>query len=477
MRLAPDWLTRGRLIGLGALVSIVLWVIRPAEVTPLNAVLALATLWVSGAPFAVYFLRRDKPPMPFIALAGLYYAVFYGLSVFFFRAPKPEEIQTYGLRILEISVEAQLLVLCGVALMLGVFYLLRPRFARRFPHLTLPRDYPAGRLRLMLWILLATYLLWRWVPAIHGLPSIGQFIQSVGPLALGMFLVLWHRKELPWPEAVLVAFGALPLILFQDIASGLLTGAVLLCAFLMIIMLYLRKRLFWLAGVLPILLVSILYPGVSFFRIESWNEAAPDRTVAERVVSLLEHTKKAWQRDVYFERSTLRPLRHRFSGFILMSHVVNLTPSEVPYWKGETYRPLPTSFIPRALWPGKPEERSGHAFGHRYRILNSWDKGTSINIPWIVEMYANFGRVGVLVGMALVGVFLALLSSIFNRREMSPLEFVIGAAIIFPLVYPASNFSLMTGSLLPLALSLWLFFRIGLRLGVRDRTSGGASDK
>ena len=99
------------------------------------------------------------------------------------------------------------------------------------------------------------------------------------------------------------------------------------------------------------------------------------------------------------------------------------------------------------------------------------NKTTSINLPWVVEMYANFGRAGVLLGMALVGTFLALMSAIFNRREMTSLEFVVGAAIIFPLVYPASNFSLMTGTLLQLTLALWIYFRFGLTIGTRNKSA------
>ena len=90
---------------------------------------------------------------------------------------------------------------------------------------------------------------------------------------------------------------------------------------------------------------------------------------------------------------------------------------------------------------------------------------TSINVPWVVEMYANFGRLGVILGMMLAGGFLALLSAIFNRSSMTPLEFVTGAAILFPLVYPASNFSLMTGTLPQLTFALWLYFRFGLTIG------------
>jgi hypothetical protein len=77
-------------------------------------------------------------------------------------------------------------------------------------------------------------------------------------------------------------------------------------------------------------------------------------------------------------------------------------------------------------------------------------------------MYANFGRVGVIGGMALVGLLFGFLERFFSRPSMNPLEVVIGGTVIFPLFYQESNFSLMMGSVLPLTICLWLIFRIGL---------------
>jgi hypothetical protein len=79
-------------------------------------------------------------------------------------------------------------------------------------------------------------------------------------------------------------------------------------------------------------------------------------------------------------------------------------------------------------------------------------------------MYTNFGQMGVIIGMVLTGGLLAFLSVFFNRSRMTPLEFVVGAAIVFPLVHPESKFSLMTSTLPQLTLALWLYFRFGLTI-------------
>jgi len=141
-----------------------------------------------------------------------------------------------------------------------------------------------------------------------------------------------------------------------------------------------------------------------------------------------------------------------------LSRIIELTPSSVPYWNGETYLPLFTKFIPRFLWPEKPEERLGQEFGHRYGILDQTDSVTSVNLPWISEMYANFGPTGVILGMALVGVLLRYLEMKFNRKRMNILQAVFGLTVMLPLFYQESNLSLMVGGiLLQVIVFYWLF--------------------
>ena len=73
--------------------------------------------------------------------------------------------------------------------------------------------------------------------------------------------------------------------------------------------------------------------------------------------------------------------------------------------------------------------------------------------------------------MTLIGVLLAFLKDVFNQSKMSPFEFVIGTTILLPLFYQESNFSLMTGSLPPPTICLWLYFGVGLTVGNRSASA------
>jgi len=448
-------------------VSFGLWFVRGPAVTPLSATLALATLWVCLIPTFIYIRSKDRAPMPFMALAGGYYAVFFAISVFFFPTPRP--LPKYGVQISGLSVEGMILALIGIGLMIGSYFLAEKLLTKKLPPFHLPQHYAANRLRILLWLLIAGYLAWHVIPGVKEIPSIGQFIQPTGPLAIAMMIVLWRKGELPKIDAILCLLVVLPIILAQAFLSGLLTSAVLLCAFLAIILFYTGFRNFWLYGLVPALFVIAIYPGVAGYRAHTWGEQSKHFGVMERATIFYEKTQEAWTRKKHFEITVLEPLIHRLSGHVLLSKVVERTPSTVPYWNGKTYKPVLTNLVPRVIWPEKPREDLGQKFAHRYQMIAPENTTTSINVPWIVEMYANFGRIGIILGMMLAGGFLALLSAFFNRPTMTPLEFVTGAAIIFPLVYPASNFSLMTGTLPQLSLALWLYFRFGLTIGASKK--------
>jgi hypothetical protein len=150
-----------------------------------------------------------------------------------------------------------------------------------------------------------------------------------------------------------------------------------------------------------------------------------------------------------------RIIAGRSANLDLMSDVVRQTGSTVPFWQGETYLSLVGFAVPRFLWPNKPTKTLGQDFGHRYGYLDSWDTWTSINLPFLVEFYANFGEVGVLIGMVIVGVLYRLLDNDLNRPGQ-PLQVTICSLVLLvPLLNIESDFSLVFGGLFMNGVALW----------------------
>jgi hypothetical protein len=146
----------------------------------------------------------------------------------------------------------------------------------------------------------------------------------------------------------------------------------------------------------------------------------------------------------------------RMNNLNTMAAIITDTPSRQPHMHGETYMPLLTKFIPRFLWPEKPLENTGNSWGVRYGYLSK-GTGTSFNLPWVPEMYMNFGLIGVLVLSALVGVGFAWFSRLFWIKASDPSSYAFGMVIGMPLFYVEGNLSLVAGKLIISALSLVIF--------------------
>ncbi|MCH7957978.1 MAG: hypothetical protein IIB63_10525 [Proteobacteria bacterium] len=456
-------------------VSVVLFLLRDETLPAVTALLALVIIWLGLVPVFLYLRtpREERPPFPLMPLSGLFYAAFFGLPAFFafrLRDPETEKINFFGNGFIDaISLEAQTLVIGGMALMWAAYAGSRRTIWRSIPHLRLPHAFSAGRLRVLLWALAAGYLAYLYSPVVRSLPSVGQFLQPVGYLAFGMFYLLWCRRELPRWQAVVVLLVLLPLGFLALLTTGFLTPILMFGVFFAVLYLHVRGRPPWLVIVAIPVFFLVAYPTMTYYRGHAWGAAGQGMTTVEKAQTFVRAVMSTYGSAARgrFDRETMG-LVWRVSLILTLTHVVDKTPDPVPYWGGETYKPLFTSMIPRAVWPGKPEERTGNAFGRRYGVLVETERQLSFNLPWITEMYANFGRAGVILGMALVGLLFGFLERFLARPGMTALEFVTGATILLPLFFQESNFSLMTGSLLPLTVSLWLYFTVGLRVPLPD---------
>jgi hypothetical protein len=229
-------------------------------------------------------------------------------------------------------------------------------------------------------------------------------------------------------------------------------------------------------SLLVVAVVSVsVYPHMAEYRANYWR-LEKDKPAVEKLVGIVSLLVERTLSDGWGAKFSTRPLQglvQRLSLNLLFSTVVDKTPDPVPYWQGATYRSLFLSWVPRVVWKNKPEERWGNEFGRRYQLLAYDNTYMTINLPWLVELYANFGTKGVVLGMMLIGLFLAFLERLLNRPESDTVSKAVGAVVLLPLFNHESNFTLMTGSLLPLIICLWIFFYVPTRLLARRITGRG----
>jgi len=150
----------------------------------------------------------------------------------------------------------------------------------------------------------------------------------------------------------------------------------------------------------------------------------------------------------------------RSANLDLLADVIRRTPSEVPYWDGTTYLSLVGAFVPRFLWPDKPTKELGQAFGHRYGYVGVNDTGTAVNLPILVEFYLNFGLIGVVIGMAIVGLIYRLVERAVNTPGQDDILSLAGIVLMIPLTNIESDFSLGFGGLILNGAALWFVLRL-----------------
>jgi len=101
------------------------------------------------------------------------------------------------------------------------------------------------------------------------------------------------------------------------------------------------------------------------------------------------------------------------------AHIHALTPSVVPYQYGETYNYLMIAWIPRVIWPQKPQANAANNFfAVAYDVSTEEGvKTSSFGATLMGEGYINFGIAGVVGIMCFLGLVTSLLEDLFAGKE------------------------------------------------------------
>lgn len=94
--------------------------------------------------------------------------------------------------------------------------------------------------------------------------------------------------------------------------------------------------------------------------------------------------------------------------FLPLAAMASTVPGQFPYLDGTSYWEAAVFPIPRALWPGKPQDAL-------VLLTRTFDRDSGLAVPEFGEMYVNFGLLGVMAGSLLLGALVELLSIRFFR--------------------------------------------------------------
>jgi O-antigen/teichoic acid export membrane protein len=159
-----------------------------------------------------------------------------------------------------------------------------------------------------------------------------------------------------------------------------------------------KRRLPWKTiAVVGMIFVFLIFPMYNTFRRTDRN-----LDTSRRVDRTFERAR-GWNSEEYMEESVYAFLK-RIGVITSVAAIVSDTGRWVSYRYGETLVLAPISvFIPRFLWPDKPNISIGKEFGETFRLTNTMDRETEIAITMVGDFYWNFALPGVVVGMCLLG--------------------------------------------------------------------------
>lgn len=430
-----------------------------SEIPTFTRALGVITWFLCTLPSLLYLKRRHgvRRPLPFIEAISFIYGLYYALPIALGQTNKAWRITVDPREGYDVPMQ---LVFFGWIAMMGAYLIAAHILKKNKP----PRDIPWRPDSVMKWgsvFLLGGVTVNAARTIIGGSASVGGVIQlfvALQWLGLGLLTVLARRRELSSVGKIVLIVGFLAAVAVA-LAQGNISPVVLLCVVIGFALWAGRPVIEarWIvAGAFAILIAVSLRGVIRDFRMTAWL-GTEQFTQMERIQLMGRLLQTRIENEGVF--ATLAgggaQTAQRSANMDVFADVIRRTPSEVPYWKGQTYYSLVGAAIPRFMWPNKPTKELGQAFGHRYRYLDPTNKSTAINLPILVEFFANFGATAVIIGMFIVGVIYGALDTIVNRPGQSQLVSMIAVTLLLPLLLIESDFSLVFGGLPLSGLALW----------------------
>jgi hypothetical protein len=430
-------------------VVLLIW-FNPYDKSQANLVLGLAVIVLGLAPLWRWAQEPKTDPIPVLAMIGLFYALCFGLG----GLVTPPFGLTVGF-VTEAQYTVALLAALVSWLSLNVGYRLAIRFAsRNVPELLaqLGTRYDG-------------VALWVWYPFSLVADQAAQRLDLESVIQITycvhMFLFLWvlraawgGRLSSALSRTVTLLILPLDVFLYSGVASGLLAPLLVFGQLVGLTYVVTKGRIPYLTFALLAATFLFLQPVKNAYRMEIWGQGAPvDRLEGTLRFIELGAEYYSGEYDANFS-DDLNVAYTRINHLLVTAAVIADTPI-VGFKEGQTYLPLLTKWIPRAIWPEKPREDLGNGWARDYGYLDKDDDVTSFNLPWLPEMYMNFGWAGVVAISFAVGWLCGFIWAKLAHASPSPV-FAAGLIMLSPFFFPESNLSLGVGGLVISAASIAL---------------------
>jgi len=272
-----------------------------------------------------------------------------------------------------------------------------------------PRS-PYKRAKTYFWIGLIFYTILP--PFLIGYPTITSIMIAAQQLmTTGLCLICWQA----WSEKNKNKFNRWLLISFSLPFLSIIYHGFLGAGLMMVlIILFFVARFFIPRWKTLIIAVLLIYLGLSLY-LSYMRDREDIRTVIRAHAGLSERIgtlKNTVTNPIWFNPFSLEQLEiidERMNQNILLGAVVeHLNSGAVDYAYGKTLWDSVIALIPRAIWPEKYIVAGGSVLVSKYTGI-AFGEETSVGTGQAMELYINFGRMGVIIGFLVLGIIVAII--------------------------------------------------------------------
>jgi hypothetical protein len=271
------------------------------------------------------------------------------------------------------------------------------------------------------------------------IPGTDAVLASGFSLAVGGFGLAWYSAWKTGRRAqaiVLLVMALCAPVLTVGLAGFLGLGVAFLVCLACLVAAHYRPR--WHLAILGPLIAFVgvsLFPAYMATRTEIrravWGGAGYSQRFEK--ILLMMNSFESFDPENKLHREAIDA---RLNQNILVGYAVErLEAGQAEYAQGETLVNALIALIPRALWPDKPQYAGSSGLVTRFTGLQ-FARYTSVGIGQVMELYVNFGTLGVFAGYTLLGLLLGLLdigagkALIAGNWKKFTLCFMIGVAFL-----------------------------------------------
>jgi hypothetical protein len=449
-----------------AMLLLVLNLYSPAGPTPPERLLASGIIVFAAAAIWHWLYRgHGEAEFGFLPVVMVLYALECAVPIFTLKIYSMDVFATVALPDAVVE-KSLLLVLCGMAgILLGYCRCGHLRIAKALPRLGMHwRDKSV--LTTMGFAFAALGVVDFFITQQLKLsPEIQAYVNRPADffhLSIIAFFVFQLRGQLRWRYVILLWLVLIPGYAVLGTAQGVLGPAIFEGMGLLIAYATIRRRIPWAMFALGFAAFFFMQPikgglrSMVFYK-GGWQNT--EQNQFDKLEALALVGKQGLQVVQTLDpRDLLAIASERLAGIMVFATVANRTPEQVPYWHGVTYYPLLFVAIPRFLYRDKPSEVPGNVLGHQYQLLPTDDYYSSINLMQLLELYGNFGPIGVVLGSIVIGMIYRTINDLF-LREGCGLGALVGGIYLFSHLADIENAaSDVFGSLLLESITLMIFY-------------------